>query len=114
MTGYMAYSLCLGIPPDTDSMDAIDPTAIAAMRDRFSATHTQLQHVHFSTVRLSSSRTFLNVVVNGPLAAVQAARADILRQNPVEVRESYTQKERGWGGEREREREQEQSRNNTF
>ena len=66
-------------------MDAIDPTAIAAMRDRFSATHTQLQHVHFSTVQLSSSRTFLNVVVNGPLAAVQGARADILRQNPVEV-----------------------------
>ncbi|CDS11242.1 hypothetical protein LRAMOSA03505 [Lichtheimia ramosa] len=85
MTGYMAYSLCLGIPPDTDSLDAIDPTAIAAMRDRFSASHTQLQHVHFSTVQLSSSRTFLNVVVNGPLAAVQAARADILRQNPVEV-----------------------------
>ncbi|KAI7875347.1 hypothetical protein K492DRAFT_152822 [Lichtheimia hyalospora FSU 10163] len=86
MTGYMAYSLCLGIPPDTDSMDAIDPTAITAMRDRFSATHTQLQHVHFSTVRLSTSRTFLNVVVNGPLAAVQAARADILRHNPVETR----------------------------
>lgn len=113
MTGYMAYSLCLGIPPDTDSMDAIDPTAIAAMRDRFSATHTQLQHVYFSMVRLSSSRTFLNVVVNGPLAAVQAARADILRQNPVEVRgrELYSWV---WVGCGEREREREQSRNNTF
>ncbi|KAI9319971.1 hypothetical protein BX666DRAFT_2025001 [Dichotomocladium elegans] len=81
MAGYMAYSICLEIPDDL--IGANDPSTIATMRDRFTARHPQLQNALFSTIRLSS-KTMLNVVVDGPLTAVQTARSDLLRQSPIE------------------------------